>query len=166
MGGKEDLHRAVQEIEIWRYYQMVYAKARFCSGTREILWDLEIQTDYVIPVRWPYVVIIKKLEPTVLWILPSRRIREQKSKKTKRETIFRPGQRPKKTVEHESDGNTISYRSTWNGPQRLRKVTERVGNWKTNREYLNYRVAEIGQNTEKSPGDLRLAATPTPGEDH
>ena len=34
-------------------------------------------------------------------------------------------------------------------------------------DHPNYRIAENGQNTEKSPGDLRrLALTQTPVEDH
>ena len=42
-----------------------------------------------------------------------------------------------------------------------------LGNNGTNGDYPNYRIIEIGQNTEKSPGDLkRLAVTQTPVKDH
>ena len=38
-----------------------------------------------------------------------------------------------------------------------------LGNWRTGRDYPNDSIAEDGQNTETSPGDLRrLAATQTP----
>ena len=34
-------------------------------------------------------------------------------------------------------------------------------------DHPNHGIIEIGQNTEKSPGDLRrLAVTQTPGKDH
>ena len=35
-------------------------------------------------------------------------------------------------------------------------MTGRLGNKKTSRDRPNYTVAEIGQNTEKSPGDLMI----------
>ena len=42
----------------------------------------------------------------------------------------------------------------------------RDGNWRNNRENTNYTI-EIGQNTEKSPGDLRkLAVTQSPGKNN
>ncbi len=45
--------------------------------------------------------------------------------------------------------------------------TEEVGNKRTSGDHPNYCIIEIGQNTKKSPGDLRrLAVTPTPVKDH
>ena len=39
--------------------------------------------------------------------------------------------------------------------------------WRTSGNHPNYRIIENGQNTEKSPGDLRrFAATQTPMKDH
>ena len=35
------------------------------------------------------------------------------------------------------------------------ETAERVGNRRTNRDHPNDSIVEIGQNTEKSPGDLR-----------
>ena len=50
---------------------------------------------------------------------------------------------------------------------KLGKRIRRVGNQRTNRDHLNYRIFEIGQNTEMSPGDLRrLTVTQTLLEDY
>ena len=39
--------------------------------------------------------------------------------------------------------------------------------WRTRGNHSNYYICETGQNTEKSPGDLRrLAVTQTPVKDH
>ena len=47
----------------------------------------------------------------------------------------------------------------WNGPQRL-KMAGKVGNRDTNTHHPSYSIADIDQNTEKSPEDLRwFAAT-------
>ena len=43
-----------------------------------------------------------------------------------------------------------------------RFVFERASNWKTSREYSNYSITDIGQNTEKSLGDLKRLVTPIP----
>ena len=50
--------------------------------------------------------------------------------------------------------------------QRLGKEAGRVGNRRTNRGRLDNNIAEIDENTEKSPGDLRrLFVTRTPVKD-
>ena len=42
-----------------------------------------------------------------------------------------------------------------------------LGSLRTNGDHPNYSIAEIGQNTKKTPGDLRrLADTQTPVKDH
>ena len=70
-------------------------------------------------------------------------------------------------MEHESNGDTICNWCTRNGPQRLGKGTGCLGNQSRNRDLSNYGIIEIGQNTEKSPGNLkRLAVTQTPVTDH
>ena len=51
----------------------------------------------------------------------------------------------------------------WNNPQRIDKGTRRLRNQRTSRDYLDYSIIKIGQNTERSPGDLEgLAVTQTP----
>ena len=68
------------------------------------------------------------------------------------------------TMEHEDDGNTNCNWCTWNDAQKLSKKTRRVGNHNTSGDYS---IVEVGQNTEKSPGDLRrLAVIQTPVKDH
>ena len=45
--------------------------------------------------------------------------------------------------------------------------TGELRNNKTSGDYSNNSIVDIGQNTEKSPGDLsKLAVTQTPVEDH
>ena len=49
----------------------------------------------------------------------------------------------------------------------MTKVTGGLGSWQTSRDHPNYSIIENGQNTEKSPEDLRrLAVTQTPVKDH
>ena len=49
---------------------------------------------------------------------------------------------------------------SWYSHQRIYKGTERLENKSTSGDHPNYSIIEIGQNTEKSPGDLkRLAVT-------
>ena len=51
--------------------------------------------------------------------------------------------------------------------QRIGKGTGRLRNKRVSGDHLHYSIVEIGQNTEKSPGDLRrLAVTQTPVENH
>ena len=51
--------------------------------------------------------------------------------------------------------------------QRLGNKIGRVRNQRINRDYLNYNIVEIVQNTEKSPEDRRrLAVTHTLVKDH
>ena len=70
-------------------------------------------------------------------------------------------------MEHESDGDTNCNRCTWYGHRRIGKGTGGLGNKRTCGTYLNDSIMKTGQNTKKSPEDLRtLAATPTPVEDH
>ena len=53
---------------------------------------------------------------------------------------------------HEDDSAINCNWCTWNGPQKLGKGTGRL---KTSGDHPNYSFVETGQNTEKSPGDLR-----------
>ena len=52
-------------------------------------------------------------------------------------------------------------------PKRTGKRIGRLGNKMTSRDYPDYNIIKIGQNTEKSPGDLkRLTLTQTPVGNH
>ena len=71
----------------------------------------------------------------------------------------------KKTVEHESNIYTNHNWFSWYSHQRIIKETVVLGNNRTRGDHANYDIIEIGQNTEKSSGDLsRLTVTQTPGK--
>ena len=76
----------------------------------------------------------------------------------KKRQVLRPCQRTKKAVEQVSDGDTNCSWYTWNDSHKLSKGAGKVGNRRTNRDYPNYSIVEIGQNTEKYPGDMRRLA--------
>ena len=70
-------------------------------------------------------------------------------------------------MEHESDGDTNCNWGTRYCHQSIGQKTGKFGNKDTGRDHLNYSHNKIGQNTEKSPGDLRkLGVTQTPVKDH
>ena len=71
-----------------------------------------------------------------------------------------------KTMEHEGNGDTSSNWCTWNNPKRIGKGAGRLGKKGTSEDHPDYSIIKIRQNTEKSPGDLRLAVTQTPVKDH
>ena len=60
----------------------------------------------------------------------------------------------KKTEEHESDDYTNCNWFSWYSHQRIGTMTRGHGNNGTVRDCPKYSIVEIGQNTEKSPGDL------------
>ena len=64
-------------------------------------------------------------------------------------------------MEHEGDGEGNCDWCTWD--RRIGKGTGWLVNKRTSRDHPNYRIIKIGQNTEKSPRDLRrLAVTQIP----
>ena len=70
-------------------------------------------------------------------------------------------------MEYKSDGNTNCNWCTWCSHQRIGAGTGELGNKRASGDHLNYSILEIGQNTEKSHGDLRrLAVTQTPVKKH
>ena len=72
-----------------------------------------------------------------------------------------------KTMEHESDGDTNCNWYVWYSHQRIDEGTGGLGNKRTNGDHPNDSIIKIGQNTEKSPGDLRsLVVTQTLTKDH
>ena len=69
-------------------------------------------------------------------------------------------------MEHEGDNYTNRDWCFWYSHQKFIKGTGELGNKRTNRDPPNYDIIENGQNTEKSPGDLRrIAITQTPVKD-
>ena len=71
------------------------------------------------------------------------------------------------TVEHESDGYTNCNWCSWYNHQMIGTRTGGLGNKRTSGDNPNCIIVAIGQNTEKSPGDLkRLVVTQTPVKVH
>ena len=70
-------------------------------------------------------------------------------------------------MEHEGGSYTNCDWCFWYSNERIIKETGGLGIWRTIGDHPNYSIIENGQNTEKSPGDLkRLAVTQTPVKDH
>ena len=62
---------------------------------------------------------------------------------------------------------TIIAISVFGSHQRIIKGNGGLANKRTSGDYPNYYIVENGQNTEKSPGNLKtLVATQTPVKDH
>ena len=92
-----------------------------------------------------------------------RRTTEWKKTRNDRQ-ILGPCQRTKKTEADKVDGGGWW---TWNSSRWLGKETGRIENQRKNRDHPNYSIVGIGQNTEKSPGDLRkVAVIQTPVKNH
>ena len=73
----------------------------------------------------------------------------------------------KKTMEHKSENYANRDWCSWNSKQRIIKETGGLGSWRTSGDHLNNSIIDNGQNTEKSPGDLRrLAVSQTPVKNH
>ena len=72
-----------------------------------------------------------------------------------------------KTVEYENDDNTNCNWCSLCSHHRISRRNWGLGNKRTSGDHPNYCIIEIGQNTEKSLGDLRrLAVTQTPVRNH
>ena len=72
-----------------------------------------------------------------------------------------------KIVEHESDGYTHFNWCSWYSHQKIGTRTGGLGNNGTSEDHPDYSIIKIGQNTKKSPGDLRrLAVTQIPVKDY
>ena len=66
-------------------------------------------------------------------------------------------------MEHESDGDTDCNWCTCYSHQRIGSITGGLENKRMSKDHYIYSIVEIGQNTEKSSGDLRrLTVTQTP----
>ena len=102
-----------------------------------------------------------------LWTLLPLLTIEYNWKKMKRRISTRTLLQWKKTVEHESNNHTNCDWYFWYSHQRIIKGTGGLGNKRTSGDHPNDSIIENGQNTEKSPVDLRkLAVTQTPVKDH
>ena len=70
-------------------------------------------------------------------------------------------------MQYESDGNTICNCCARYSNQRISTGTGKLGHKRMDRDHPNYCIVEIGQNTKKSPGNLRrLAVIHSPVENY
>ena len=70
-------------------------------------------------------------------------------------------------MEHKGDDYIKSDQCSWYCHQRIGTRTGGLGNNRTIGDHPNYSIIKIGQNTEKSPVNLRrFAVTQTPVKDH
>ena len=77
-----------------------------------------------------------------------------KIKESKKKGKYPDLARELKTMQPEGNGDAHCIWCTWNNPQRIGKGTGTLGNKRINRDHPDYSIIKIGQNTEKSPGDL------------
>ena len=71
-----------------------------------------------------------------------------------------------KTIEHEGDNYTSDW-CVWNSNLKITKGARGHGSWRTSGDHPDDSIIDNGQNTKKSPGDLRrLAVTQTPVKIH
>ena len=135
------------------------------NDTYKLLWDFEIQMDHLISARQPDRIIFNKKERNCrivyFAVLVDHRIKLKEYEK--RDKYLNFARELKKAVEYESDDYTNCNWWSWYTHQRIGIRTGWLGNNGTDGDCPNYGMVEIGQNTEKSPGDLRrLAVTQTP----
>ena len=137
--------------------------------TNKILWDFEIQMDYLISARRLNLVIMNKKKRErerertcriVDFEVPAdHKVKLKESEKKYKYIDF--------TKEHESDGDTNCNWCARYSHQRIGVGTGGLGNERTSGDHPNYSLTEIGQNIKKGPGDLRtLAVTQTLVENH
>ena len=155
-----------RNLNLTKWY-MHHPESSLENKTYKLLWDFEIQTDYLISGRQPDVVIINKKKracqivdfavPVDHWV----KLKESEKKKRYLAREF------KKTVEHKSDGYTNCNWSSWNRHQRINIWTGGLGNKRASGNHPNNNIIEIGKNIKESPGELnRLAVTQTTVRNH
>ena len=129
----------------------------------KILWYFEIQTEHLISATKPDLMKINKYIYIYIYIYQNENLpcgglccHSGPQSENQRTRIDRQVLEPRLTSrKSESNGDTSCNWRVWNCPQRLRKRARKVENRKMNRDYPNNSIVEIGQITEKSPGDRR-----------
>ena len=137
------------------------------NDTHKILRDLTYKTDHLISDWRLDLTIINKKERTCkivdFLVLADHRIKlKEREKKDKNLDLTRE---LKKLWNMKVTILPIDWCFSYSH-QMIIKGTGGLGNKKTSGDHSNYNIVEDSQNTEKSPGDLRLAVTQTPVKDH
>ena len=140
------------------------------NDTHKLLRDFGIQTDHLILARRPDIIIIIKKYRTckiVDFAVPADHRIKLKECEKKNKYLDLARKLKKKTVEHAGDNYTNCNWCVWNSNWRITKGTGGLRSWWTSGDHPNDMIIENGQNSEKSPGDLRrLAVTQTPVKNH
>ena len=134
------------------------------NKTHKVLSDFEKQTDHLISARRADLVIVKKNLPNCELCRSGGP--QNKTKKAKREISTQTLLGYRKTLEHEVMVISIVTGALCTVTKRFDTGTGGLENKRTREDHPNYNI-KVGQNTEKSQGDLRrLAVTQTPMRNH
>ena len=88
----------------------------------------------------------KSMKKTIYWIVDLAVLADQREKLKESENkdeYLNLARELKETMEHESDSDINFNWCTWNNPQRIDKGSEILGNKRTSKNYLNYRLIKI-----------------------
>ena len=127
------------------------------NGTHKLLYGFEIQMDHQISARRLDVIITSKKRTyrIVDFVFPAdHRVKLKESEK--KDKYLDLSSELKKIVKHGSDGCTNCNWCFWYSYQRIGKRSRGPGIKRTSGDNPNYSIAEICQNTDKSPGDSRM----------
>ena len=158
----------MKEIEIWSHKQILYAQSSVCPEKCDAItslgfWDTN-RSPNLGQTTWPYNKQQQKKRTCRIVDFSVPADQKVKLKETEKKDNFLDLVRVfQKAVVQESDDYTNCNWYTWYNHRRIGKGTGGLGNNRVSGDHPEYCSIEIGQNTEKSPGDLRkLAVTKTP----
>ena len=132
--------------------------------------EFDIQTDHLISARRPDLIIInrkKRICKIVDFAVPTDHRIKLKGSEKKDKYLDIARELKKKLWNYEGDNYTNRDLCFWYSHQRIINGIGELRGWRTSGGHPIYSIIENGQNTEKSPGDLRrLAVTQTPVKYH
>ena len=136
------------------------------NETHKLLWDFETQTDHLTSARQPDLVRVnqKKMRTCQLVDFPFPADHGAKLKESKKwDKYLELAREQKKLWNMKVKVIAIVIGALVTVTKRIDKGTRGLGNKRTSGDHPNDSIIKIGQNAEKSPGDLRrLAVTQTP----
>ena len=136
--------------------------------THKLLLDFEIRTDHCISARRPDLVIVNRKRTcriVVFAVAADHRIKLKESKKRDKYLDLARELKKRWNIKMKVIPMVICRLGTVR--KGIDTGTGRLGYKRTNGDYLNLSIVEIGQKAKRSPGDLKwLAVTRTPEENH
>ena len=126
------------------------------NKTHKLQWNFDI-----ISARRPELIIIPPPQTQgicriVDFVVPADRVRLKRKRMISISTSLGI-----EKLKHESDDYINCNWCSWHSHQRIIKGTGGIGNQRASGDHLNYCFIEIGQNTEKSPGDSNCSERPS-----